>query len=349
MKCTTYYLGAGASAEALPVVYNMNERMEFFIHRLRSSDVWNELGADFRGVASEFQKIFEGAKKHASIDTYAKKLYLRKEQQNLWILKQLLSCYFIFEQSADDLSDFWFPPRPHKTIENELYKEIIGNIKTNSDQRYDVFLATLLDENLELDRRIRIVSWNYDYQIEQSYQDFNELGISEIRDKLMIYPRNECPAEENARIIKVNGTASIYLKADTLHHFSSHSSSDILKKALDHAKEGINDKESNENIPLINFAWERGAIQERSLKFARQIMRSTSHLIIIGYTFPNFNRTIDKQIFENHTIEKVYFQSKDQNLDALRERALAIIGGKLKITDIIPIKDINQFFIPYEL
>jgi len=70
-------------------------------------------------------------------------------------------------------------------------------------------------------------------------------------------------------------------------------------------------------------------------------------LIVIGYSFPFFNREIDRKIIGNmEELEKVYFQAPDA--ETIKERFQAIrddIDEKLLVTK----KDIGQFLIPNEL
>jgi hypothetical protein len=73
----------------------------------------------------------------------------------------------------------------------------------------------------------------------------------------------------------------------------------------------------------------------------------TNVLVVIGYSFPFFNREIDRKIIKAMSkIHKVYFQSKEP--DALVERFQAIIPG-IKTEALKPITDVEQFLLPNEL
>ena len=74
----------------------------------------------------------------------------------------------------------------------------------------------------------------------------------------------------------------------------------------------------------------------------------TTIVVVIGYSFPFFNREIDKQIFEklNHPesgIKKIYYQ--DSVLDG--KQLIAQFGLRSSI-DIVHIKNTDNFHIPFE-
>jgi len=70
-------------------------------------------------------------------------------------------------------------------------------------------------------------------------------------------------------------------------------------------------------------------------------------LIVIGYSFPYFNREIDREIIANmNNLKKVYFQSLDA--ENLKERFLSI-RDDLKDNQLLVRKDCGQFLLPNEL
>ncbi|CAN5783425.1 hypothetical protein BH11BAC7_BH11BAC7_17550 [soil metagenome] len=79
---------------------------------------------------------------------------------------------------------------------------------------------------------------------------------------------------------------------------------------------------------------------------ARKISMGSEFLVVIGYSFPFFNRNIDRQLLENLllSVRKIYFQ--DPYLDGSFLRAQFGVGGNVAIEHI---KDTNQFFLPHEL
>jgi hypothetical protein len=146
----TYLLGAGASYNALPIVNQINSRLEDFQNKTirmpniglpnfftkygdemvdewgpSKSEIMNDLGKSVRWLIDENSK-------HFSIDTFAKKLYLQEDFQNLHRLKITLSCFFVYLQN------------------------------TGFDNRYDSFFASVLDNLKVLPTNLKFLSWNYD-------------------------------------------------------------------------------------------------------------------------------------------------------------------------------------------
>ena len=74
-------------------------------------------------------------------------------------------------------------------------------------------------------------------------------------------------------------------------------------------------------------------------------------LVIIGYTFPFFNREIDREIFSNMpNLEKIYVQ--DPNADKVKvslKSILPVDKFSVLVKDENLIFDITNFFLPPEL
>jgi hypothetical protein len=69
---------------------------------------------------------------------------------------------------------------------------------------------------------------------------------------------------------------------------------------------------------LLSFAWgntdntEKELFTSNRLKKAQNIAQETDILVIIGYSFPYFNREVDKEIFKSilqrNSLQKIYCQ-----------------------------------------
>ena len=80
-KKVTYLLGAGASANAVPVLSQFNEHLDVFKYYLRSIDV-TESKVDavlFKRNIDEIIGIVENIKENYSPDTLARKYFIRQE------------------------------------------------------------------------------------------------------------------------------------------------------------------------------------------------------------------------------------------------------------------------------
>ena len=114
MANITYLIGAGASANALPVVGDMKNRMKAFLNFLEyyedANQIFDGLTTKKDEIIKSFDEILSESFKHATPDTYAKKLFLKdsiESNKNLEKLKFFLSLYFLFEQSS--LTELIYP------------------------------------------------------------------------------------------------------------------------------------------------------------------------------------------------------------------------------------------------
>lgn len=363
-KRVTYLFGAGASANALPVVSQMPARMSEYL-RVLSEDWKEELSksiSDFDKVIDDFKNVLNEANKHASVDTYAKKLFLKEGvySSKLITLKFFLSGYFIFEQRGAKYE------RKGPMVVNDYGTGAISAradlekaIGEKVDYRYDVFFATLLEKNLMLPSNINILSWNYDYQFELAYNDFGDGNLQNIQKKLStVFGKglDEVWAKENSQIVKLNGSAlelrQIEPTEKTKLIFNNFDDSQDLNFFIDFFKlfqNTTNSETRKFSIPFLNFAWELNSnkFSKNNIERAKIIMRQTEILVVIGYSFPNFNREIDRMLLtKGEKLEKIYFQAPKEYIDGLIQRLKGISSNKIEVE---PYKDINQFCIPYEL
>ncbi len=99
-------------------------------------------------------------------------------------------------------------------------------------------------------------------------------------------------------------------------------------------------------IPSLSFAWEDYSTGKVAIKRAIESTSETEILVVIGYSFPFFNRFVDRDIIRSmNRLKKVYFQAPDA--EVLKERFLAI-RNDLKDENLIIRKDVHQFVFPIE-
>jgi argonaute-like protein implicated in RNA metabolism and viral defense len=248
MSKITYLLGAGASCNALPLVNNFKDRLDSFHTRLvdnlrphiqpSSEKEARELfpfgGKKGKDLQESILWLKDIADKHASIDTYAKKLFIRNDNEALIELKKLkatLSCYFLLEQSLE-----------------------------MTDKRYDNFLASILTRKElgipKLPKDVNIITWNYDTQLEKSYQGF--CTIPETVYENFTLSKN---------IIRLNGTCALPHKLET--RFLGHCDFNIpfLEEVIKLFKNYTTiEREVVGYQPDISFAWEQDDIPDKVKK-----------------------------------------------------------------------------------
>lgn len=99
----------------------------------------------------------------------------------------------------------------------------------------------------------------------------------------------------------------------------------------------------------LSFAWEN--INNDFFKQIKKKVEDAKILIIIGYSFPYFNREIDRQIIGEMTqLEKVYIQ--DPNANEVKESFEAVLSEfqsiNIKLKYVLK-EGVKQFIIPNEM
>lgn len=336
----TYLFGAGASREALPIVDEIPKRVEKLILLLKNETSKIDPKSELEGVDKEivsiklkpflahFLELIESlewmmheSRNHASIDTFAKKLFIREEDDKLKKLKIAMAIFFTFEQAL-----------------------------MKPDPRYDAFYASLLTGLNRFPQNLNIVSWNYDNQFELAYAEYS--GKIEIRDNqelLGIRTRNsrknmianDLDNVDEFRIFKLNGTAGYSSGRRDFHYGTNLRANVDTKFIMEVVTNFVISTYYNGLSPLMSFAWERDG-KEIVQKVAKATI-NTSTLVIIGYSFPTFNREVDREIIGNmKQLNRVYIQSPDITVI---ERFQAIKGD---IKDVISKIGVGQFLIPNE-
>lgn len=343
MSKTIYYLGAGASfgkrdesnkiQEGLPLVSEIPSQFDEFREFIYKTDIPEDDVYTFHGyinvrgkdLANEKQfmlnamdELRDKIQEHATIDTYARKLYLIGDKWTLDKLKCILSLFFIWEQ-----------------------------LEHKPDNRYDTFLANVLAaKTLTLPKDISILSWNYDSQIEIAYRSYRTNTGLEIYEKNI---QGQWPQlTSNGRIIKINGSATL-ADGSVLQEILNNKEIPVAAQLIHYYSYAMSDT-SQLGIQFkthLSFAWEDSMNQQNLIDTINATVSDTQYVVVVGYSFPYFNREIDRQIFKVMPhLKKVYIQDKNPN--AVMQSIEAAIPAGIKIQT-IPIHDCTQFYLPAEL
>ena len=343
MSKTIYYLGAGASCgirdksgkiiEGLPLVSEIpsqyDEFREFIYKTVIPEDAVytfhgfiNTTGKDMaeekQNMLNAIDELKDKIQEHATIDTYARKLYLIGDKRTLEKLKCILSLFFIWEQLV------------HKP-----------------DSRYDTFLANVLEaESLKLPKDISILSWNYDSQIEIAYRSYR------MNSGLTIYEKNiqgQWPQiTSNGRIVKVNGSATL-ANGSVLQEIKNNKEIPIVAQLIHYYSYTMSDTSQLgfQFKTHLSFAWEDSLNQQKMNDTIKNTVSDTQQVVVVGYSFPYFNREIDRQIFKvMPNLKKVYIQDKNPN--AVMQSLEAVFPAGIEIQT-KTIDDCTQFYLPAEL
>ena len=188
-KNITYLLGAGASANALPVINEIDSRLETFKSLLYSfiqqklrNPATNDLNPAAHQLFQSVEWVINNTKNHLTVDTYARKLFAKKSSHNdLRSLKRVLSTFFLYEQIK-------FEHNAH--LRTDEFG--VNQFKQTPDKRYDGLISSIISDTINdntLLGNIKVLSWNYDTQFEQSYKEFWDFSsIQETHSALQVVP-----------------------------------------------------------------------------------------------------------------------------------------------------------------
>lgn len=309
-----YLLGAGASNQVLPLLSDFARRLHSFAIDLKRAKPKASLNDPIWGKARN--KLVEAigwlaneASHHFSVDTLAKKLFFRNDQQSLKKLKAALSAYLVTEQSRQYV-----------------------------DKRYDAFFASILqfDEarSIGLPQHLRILTWNYDTQLEKAFYGFCQ------DDDLVLKG-----ITFNDKIYRVNGYCGTHPPGHAGACFRA-----VWKANINEAWEaGIslyNEYFSDPSAPEpdIKFAWEDAT--HNRLKNTFKNLPKVLTIVVIGYSFPYFNRQIDDLIFKQfYSVDRVYLQFPEGKHAAAEERVKNLLPPD---TEIVRVMSTDLFYVPDE-
>lgn len=362
-KKVTYLFGAGASANALPIVKFFNERLERFLKF--SEDYNQEKNNSFVAVLiSNIRKVLDECKKHSTVDTVAKKYFhtYGKSKNELENLKKVLFIFFLYEQVTKQV---YFPLSESMKSDNVKKSKSINKTKQgNIDVRYDSFIASLLSQQEDkflLPNNINIITWNYDCQFELAFKQFSNDSMYEIQRLLNVFPFLTPEGHpdhwnriknESFKVLHLNGQAHNFYK-----EFHSGDNYQTLYDEIETLKNEffltIEKKDQLIDSRNITFSWERKSNSligydevNQIIEAGKEIMNSTQILVITGYSFPYFNRDVDKELLNDKKFEKIYIQ--DTNALNIRTQFINFFTSETKEENIISYDNIDQFLVPPE-
>ncbi len=330
----TYFLGAGASFNAVPIWDKQGSSMIEVAEEMRSEIELKFKSSNLPGgnphfgfltsFFAEMKSFGEKALRFGSIDIYAKRLFLLDEKDELNKLKKSVSIYF----------DLW---------ESGFLNCSKGNNYQIIDQRYYSLLSVLLEPgelSPKINPNVSFISWNYDLQLEKAYETFlpeKEKSLKGLVEKLNHSGEN--------KILHLNGYRGVFNsdneEIEIVEKNKFHSKESYLKELIN--KKGILKSEGGSFHNSIKYAWEMD--DERKNKIM-SVLKETNVLVIIGYSFPAFNRKFDQALikeFEKGTdYKRVIYQDPNANKDIVKSLFLKPENVQLE-------KENNkQFYIPHE-
>lgn len=308
-----YLLGAGASALALPMVSQipeaLDEHSKWLLEYAKEARVRNELipgkpETERSQILGEYMRIIDDLKtasaKHESIDTYAKKLFLRRsipeDQVKLIELKIGFSLFMAYLQTRNQ----------------------------KADKRYDGFLASLLTTSdrggLMLPPEVLIINWNFDQQLALAFSEYQHIGsLSGAIEQMGMFPLemlDEVLRPPPCRSIHLNGMFAYRGEHDEIQPFIEWNGRDeevLLHNMMQfYAKLRYGGSMSHGRL-MLRFAWEMNDKITAAFVKLGEVLVNCEALVVIGYSFPFFNRMIDREIIKPmKSLKKIYVQAPEK-------------------------------------
>lgn len=331
-----YILGAGASYGSIPIVREMPNRVkEYYL---------------------TFRYLGEFLKAHSTPGT---QLMERAHEMQLWAGRLAgLHSRLVNAFSFDTLAKFyWAQGVAGEKKYNELKEAIALIICTehlvkSHNSRYDAFVAALAIKEKALSRleNVQILNWNYDFQFLLSLRSIDRsIDLPEFVLKLNHVYLNGFTSWEHFNLNPSNGAVlSRFPEFLNTQKLSREEKESILPLSKDLGVFWSNDlfgQIKKHATRTLKFSWELEEINLRN----RVSNFDPTVAVIIGYSLPTFNRTIDKLTLAPFigvsTGKRIYVQCTPEKNKEVKSK-LEGLGVK---SDIIKLVDqIDEFHIPFE-
>lgn len=285
---------------------------------------------DYLGDIRHLQRM---AEVHESIDTYAKKLFLKGEARRgeLFRLKVALSMFLAFEQAKN----------------------------ADKERRYDGFFASILTNEggiLRIPDEVLILNWNYDQMLGHAFKEYTSSGqFHECHTQLGVVPLHAVSAHEPYSVVHLNGLFAYQVAGGQFNPIVNTTSTvdkDILEELLRyhfraHLKEG-DPICCNPEAHLMQFAWESTGKRAEGFEQVLARLSEVTALVVIGYSFPFFNREFDRKILQYlPSLERLYVQAPDGFAQDIGRTINAM--RVLNEVDIEYYTNTDKFLLPREL
>lgn len=367
-KELTYILGAGASFQSIPLVKSFPNRFRSFANYLLAiasnpKTVLDEYKYDiFNASYKEAWSLFKSFTFHQSFDTFFKKLFHKGDINSIRKAKKILHLYFLWEhfQSIDK--------EPHVKNETKFWKQ------SEFDKRYDALIAGLLKPiqgKAETYCPVNFITWNYDLNLFLSLKNYFSPSES-IGDFMNRISSGRVSGiwkiGDNVTVINMNGYfySSFFSSLENLVSLEKQLS-ELLSVKL--ASDYYENEYSDADAELIRFAWETHSKQESPISdvigVAKERISMSNNIIIVGYTFPLYNRIIDFDYFNGSVLgsKTLYVQDpnasniakglvSDFNLNKYNPESQEIypVGISPRPSTILnEISDCDSFFVPSDI
>jgi hypothetical protein len=309
---TTYFTGAGASYNSFPLNSHLVDAMENVGQYLNFDDAVQRLG-------NRMMQISNSARACGSIDQYAITLDMQGKIDELDELRNMVDNFFTL-----------WPIMPSNLMETRHYGQHRSKRFDQIDNRYITLLPEIREKKPDhsiIPDKYNFISWNYDQLLQAAYNFVKGLrSWDSVNAQLPYMPKTA--QTRSLRICQLNGISGYKFSDDQRRSVTYMDGlGELDNQATDDAKIRISIQEYARIISeysnlssAVTFAWFEHPNQKIIQTRAEEILSETEVLVVIGYSFPEDNKQIDKMLLEklkHGVIRKIVYQDKDPSLDKL--------------------------------
>ncbi|MDF3821886.1 hypothetical protein P3G55_18420 [Leptospira sp. 96542] len=344
MSKVTYLIGAGASYHSIPLVNSLNDKIFSLIKSILSHTFKEEkitdkdlsLNGNIAELKNKLKTDLDWMQKELgdnTIDSLAKQLNDLDKRELLKTLKAILSAYIVYEH--------------YNTESTEL-----AQANRYLDPRYVDFFTKISrkEDYVRINKNISIISWNYDLQFERIYYKYYpDFDVTELSELLNNYPPlniNYNIDYTKFKLVRLNGLAGSVIDFRQKKFFSLIKNFEIID--LENSYKIFLKIYSFLNNPSpyqtsgLRFAFEQNSEWYNPFSIAENFLPGTETLIIIGYSFPDFNRELDSKLIKSmRNLKRIYVQDYKSVFNRIKE----IIDFETNLQpDMIHLDDFKTFY-----
>ncbi len=348
MAKITYIIGAGASYWSVPLVADVQKRLVWFIQYCTTLRARATLSTkNYELFIEDANWVLNCISERTTFDTFAQELYNAGEIKKLEKLKTIMSAFLFYEQ-LQKADKYVAGIKSSQQIDDET----VHRVNTTVDPRYRSFLQFVAPGG-RLKEGINIISWNYDLQFELASDIQGD--ISTASANLNVFPELENSYNQTRpSLIKLNGTAGAYTNRQGAHQLDLIANDMNEREFMSYVINRYGEVDGYSNYQsTLSFACEMQAKLPTPqdcphIVRAREIMVETEILVVIGYSFHQFNWTIDQFLCSDaNKVQRIYYQVKSDVYERfIRDRLRAIKPEWVQRCQ--QVEDLSEFFFPPE-
>lgn len=329
MSKIIYLLGAGASrgvrdekqhgmnyySSGMPIVSEIQDCLDKYCSTFYPHIGFGDGRSHIKhpAVYKELTWLRDICKDNPTLDTYAKKMYVKGDLKELERLKRALAIFFTLIQSRE-----------------------------KRDMRYDSFMEAVVDDRGMMNSQISILTWNYDKQCEYAFHEY-ELSKTSSSHQFM-YARIACKGYtsryldySDSNLVKLNGMAAFKPLRDQYLFEEDDYTLDRFERMIS--------SNTTDFTNFISYAWEE---DNDFIDKVVPLTNDTEMLVVIGYSMPPVNRNVDMKLLQGmKNLKSIVIQ--DKNCDLVKRHLLNLLDDcqKQALENHISYEtDLSSFFVP---